>query len=362
MRGGRITKRWVYSVCLTMVLVSNSLLAGAPSSQEKINTLQIAAAEMKHRIKYTNYHVIGTCIWIKEGYPPRAYTTLEVSEYKPDLVVTVYNQYGDDPWREASLLDTTLESVNRGVDSAVTGYPIGEGNSATSMAHMSYSNLRSKLVDVIGSPLNTLALVLPQLNSDTTPLFRYYQSDRDTLGRIGIAEALRPETYNPFGQPIGENMLNHWAFEFPRDMKVNVDNDFKAGIVVALRAADIVTNKNTFHTLVKSTQDSCGENCAVSSVKENTVAKLDTKTGTFEESQFNEKNPPESLWQEVYPDNKAIQPGQNDALILSTLGSEEEIKTDGNLVFVVWRHYEGCVQHSGNLIFKTKEIKDTVKR
>lgn len=316
-----------------------------------INSLEISTAELSHRFDYTHYNIIGACIWEKwKGTHPHFYTTLEISEYKPDLVVTVYNQYGEDPWIEANLtLDSASKTLSGPLYEAAVGAsgqyagPLGEGNNATAMGHLSYANLRTKLVDVIGSPLNTLALAVPQLDSDTTPLLPYYQSEMDTLGRAGLAEALRPETYDPFSHPIGENAeLNHWSFEFPRNMNVNVDNDFKADVVLALRASDIVTNQNTLHT-VKSTANSCGHNCAVSNV----IEEMDDK---------------HAIWQEVYPLDRHIKPGEDDSLSLNSEGSQEEEKSGGDMVFVIWRQYKGCVQHSGNLIFYSDKINPTVKR
>lgn len=356
----RIKISLIMALCFMILPVSRPLLADSVSGT--IGSVQIGAAEITHR-GYMHYKIIGLCLWEKEKRGiPHFYTTLEVSEYKPDLVVTVYNEYGDDPWTlPNNTTDSTSEALGESLYQSIIGETLGEGNSATSMGHMSYANLRSKLVDVMGSPLNTLVFAFPQLDADTVPLLPYYQSDMDSLGRQGIAEAMRPETYEPFGQPIGDNALNSWSFEFPRDMKVNVDDDFKASIITALRAADIVTNKNLFHTVI-STSDSCGQNCAVASVKESGVAKVNPDTGEFKPEQFDNEPPPETIWQEVYPYDKPIQPGENDALLLEPLGKKESLKSSNNLVFVIWRHYEGCVQHSGTLRRYSKKIKTTEKR
>ena len=56
--------------------------------------------------KFGNYKVtpIGLCFWLKMGLFPHVVQTLELSEWQPDLVITVFNSDGsgmadgDDAW------------------------------------------------------------------------------------------------------------------------------------------------------------------------------------------------------------------------------------------------------------------------
>lgn len=307
-----------------------------------VTSIQIATDEMKEAIDFTHYNPIGICVWLKFDPRPNLDTTLELEEYKPDLVVTVFNNLGDDPWLEANdIVDPIANHLGSSLYTSITGDPIEQGSTA-SQGLLHYSDNRTKVVDVIGSPMPTVPLPLPQLDADTRPLIPYYQSQLDTLGRLGLAEAIRPETYELFTHYIGQNASNNWGYEFPRNMVAQVDNDYKASVILALRAADIVTNNHTFHT-AQSTSNACGHNCAVDTVIEET-------------------DETHAIWQEIYPDNHPIQLGENDMTSLTSLGLAEELKSDGNYVFIVWRKYRGCVQHSGNLIFQTLSIPPTKKR
>lgn len=333
-----IMTRWQQIMTVLLMLITIG-----KCHADSINSLTVSADEVAHEFDYTHYRIIGICEWLHYTPLPKTQTTLEVDEYKPDLIVTVYNQLGDDPWIEANtLIDSVANNVGSSLIKQVTGFGLDEGNNSNQPVGMHYDDLRSKIVDVIGTPLSTLPLPFPQLTSDAASFLPYYQSQLDTLGRLGIAEHIRPETYEPVGHYIGQRDTNHWSYEFPRDMNVSVDNDYKASVIVALRAADIVTNHNTLHT-VKSTDDSCGDNCAVSNVIEETTDKNE-------------------IWQEVYPNDKHIQLGEDDVLSINSLGSKEELNSDGNYVFVIWRHYQGCVQGKGNLIFYSTKIKPTQKR
>ena len=63
-------------------------------------------------------------------------------------------------------------------------------------------------------------------------------------------------------------------------MSVNIDNDYKASVVIALHAADLVTNNNALHDSIH--QRFLRKTCAVANVIE-------------------EMNEEHAIWQEVYP-------------------------------------------------------------
>ncbi|MCD6056251.1 MAG: hypothetical protein K0R12_1213 [Gammaproteobacteria bacterium] len=293
---------------------------------------------------------IGVCYWLKVGIFTRVVQTLEVSEWQPDLVVSVFNSdgeglaNGDNPWLEAKeFIDPPARVAAHTEAKLTTGfdYSTGQNNSISTLAH--YDNIRHKIVDVIGSPFMSLDYPL-KLKPDTSPFIPYYQSEYDAYQeRSGLAEWLsRPWDVMAFTYPIG-TPASHWGYEFPRSMTVENTNNFKASLVAALRAADLVTNKNTMHT-IQSVNNSCGTNCAVANVTETT-----SQNG-------------EVIWQEVYPENRNITIGEDDSLLPTPLGQSDNLAGNGNYVFVLWRHYRGCIQHSGNFLFATQSIPATQKR
>lgn len=309
-----------------------------------ITTPEIVAKVAAHYGEYTHYTVIGECQWqsISHGVP-MTYTTQELDEYLPDLIVTVFNQSGDNPWWEAAtLLDPAADATATAMILASTGYVMGNGHTAAQSGNLHADHMVMKEVDVVGNPAMSFQFPYVSLKADTEPFMPYYQSSLDLGGRSGTAEWMRPESLDPIHYYIGPDFYNHWGYEFPRSMSVNIDNDYKASVVIALHAVDLVTNKNTLHT-IQSTKDSCGNHCAVANVIE-------------------EMNEEHAIWQEVYPNDRHLYLGEDDSTQLDSLGQADEAAGNGNYVFVVWRHYQGCVQAPGNIIFITQPISPTTKR
>lgn len=315
------------------------------STSQTINIAELISRQVSHWPHYSHYKVIGICTWMHWGLFPVVLVKPELDEYKPDLVVTVYNQPGDDPWFEArETIDPLSSDFSTHVIKNITGFSMTTGNNAelSGQGQMHYNALRAKIVDVIGDPMVSLSMPMADLRPDTTAFRPYYQSQVDVLGTLGIAEAIQPDTYNPLTHYIGSSVFDHWSYEYPRSMTIDVDNDYKAAVVAALHAADIVTNTNPLH-IVHSTENRCGVNCAVANVIEET-------------SDTNE------VWQEVYPKNAPVLLGKSDALTSDSTGSSDDVAGNGNYVFVIWRHYRGCVQADGELLFASSTVSPTIKR
>ena len=314
-----------------------------------ISTLGIAWDSSRHVFDYSHFGVIGTCVWLDHGafgIPYLAFT-LELDEYLPDMVVTSFNEEGDDPWDAARItLDKASYTAGNIASKSITGYSLGNGKaSEDNDSHEQANSLITKYVDVVGNPDPLKYFPFLSLRLDTTSFFPYYSSATDTPGRLGVAEVLRfTKNINLFDYYIGSGFTNKWGYEFPRSMTSNTTNDYEASIMAALRAADIVTNNNTLH-IVKSTGDSCGTNCAVANVIE-------------------EQNDKHEIWEEVYPIDRHIQLGQDASAIPPAhyLGEADEKAGNGNYVFLVWRHYRGCIQHSGKFLWAMVNVPPTVKR
>lgn len=334
------------------MLLLFSVLTSAMASTKPpgtISTLGIALDGSRHVFDYSHFGVIGTCVWLDHGpydIPYLAFT-LELDEFLPDMVVTSFNEAADDPWDIARIfLDKVSYKMGNFASKTITGYSLGNGQtSEDNDRHQQANSLITKYVDVVGNPDPLKYFPFLSLRLDTTSFFPYYSSAMDTLGRLGIAEIPRLiESMNLFGYIIGQGFTKKWGYEFPRTMTSNTTNDYEASVMAALRAADIVTNNNTLH-IVKSTHDSCGTNCAVANVIE-------------------ESNDKHEIWEEVYPNDRHIQLGQDSSAIPPGhyLGEVDEKAGNGNYVFLVWRHYRGCIQHSGKFLWAMVTVKPTVKR
>ena len=227
---------------------------------------------------------------------------MEYSEWQPDLVITVFDSDGQDPWLEArTLLDPPASIAAHTESRLTTGFDYTTGHSTSVPTIRTHGgNIRHKIVDVIGSPFMLVDFPF-RLRSNTKAFMPYYQSEFDAFQeRSGMAEWLsRPIDVLAFTHPIG-NLISHWGYAFPRSMTVDNSNNYKASIVAALHAADLVTNQNTLHT-IQGVSNSCGNSCAIANVTEVT-----SQNGQV-------------IWQEVYPMNiNRLSIGKDDSLNANT--------------------------------------------
>ncbi len=335
---------------LTLLLVSAVIVAGASTAPpSRLSTLTLALDTAKHVFTATHFKPIGLCVWLDHGKfgVPYLATTLELDEHLPDLVVTSFNQKNDDPWW---LAHTTLDPVSYAAGDttvrASTGNLAHLGNAPTPASNdgLQGNGVLLKYVDVIGNPDPLAYFPFISLRLDTRPLLPYYSSAADTPGRLGVAEAIRlVQSLDVFHYFIGKSFTDKWGYEFPREMSVSTSNDYEAAVIAALRAADIVTNQHVMH-VVHGVSDSCGKNCAVAAVTESSGDHV--------------------LWQEVYPHEHFITIGQSEQGLGAghELGEADDKAGNGNYVFVLWREYKGCVQHSGKLLWASINVPTTEKR
>jgi integrating conjugative element protein (TIGR03756 family) len=337
------------STLAILCVVMTAMVGVAVSSTRKINTLQIEQKIASHVLDYSHFKLIGACLWtdVNALGVPNLYFTAELDEYLPDLIVSSFNNNGDDPWTSARVfLDKPSYSLANKSAKTLYGFSLGNGKIVKANDGSFQANsLITKSVDVVGNPYILKYVPFPTLKLDTKGLEPYYSSTLDIPGRFGIAESLRIiDDANIFSHIIGKSFIDKWGYEFPRSMTSNTTNDYKASVMAALRAADIVTNKNTLHVVI-STNNSCGTNCRVASVTE-------------------DKTDKNAIWQEVYPIVRHINIGESSKTVSPghSLGEKDEKAGSGNYVFVVWRHYRGCVQQSGKFLGASISVAPTEKR
>src|ERR1700722_16396315 len=86
------------SLLLYLYLISNMTLA--------MTSAEITASTLKGLPNNLHYHVRGFCSWMSptEGLIATPY----VEHYLPDLIVSVFNKPGDNPWLE---INNTLDKA-----------------------------------------------------------------------------------------------------------------------------------------------------------------------------------------------------------------------------------------------------------
>ena len=212
----------------------------------------------------------------------------------------------------------------------VTQAQIGFGDSHNNSPHDINNHFHE--IDIIGNPAISLMgqynVLLP---SSAAPFVPYYSSLLDAYAWrfIGLEKYL-PGTYIKGLHEVGMMFLHDWGPVYPRNGMVNQPADAKAAAVIAQRASDIVTKLAQPH-LYQPLLNSCGDHCEIDPVQE---------------------NDPHTQYQMIYPtvQKSCLVFGHSDAMSLSPWGSEAAKKGDHRYIWVLWRHYHGCIQGGGKFI------------
>lgn len=78
-----------------------------------ITTPEIAASALSPDC--VNYRVVGLCYWLYcTPFGCTVRTSVKVSHFRPDLVVSAYSNTGQNPWAEMSLLSPALPDIAEG--------------------------------------------------------------------------------------------------------------------------------------------------------------------------------------------------------------------------------------------------------
>lgn len=214
------------------------MLGAGPSFA--LNTATIIAAALSPDC--LEYRISGICYWLYcTPFGCSVRTSVRVSHYIPDAVVSSYSNTGENPWAEMAVMSPPNSTAQAG------------GNGTTNEAHE--NNLaRFKNADVIGHPgaevFSQFAGASGYSCDGAGTAFRpYLLSTLDTLAwRFNIPEALYPEALTPGRREVGARQtLNLWGAVYPRGGFLHQVDDYKAAAVVAQRAGDIVTRHGQVH-------------------------------------------------------------------------------------------------------------------
>ena len=213
-------------------------LSAAPAFA--LNTVAIVAAALSPDC--LEYRISGICYWLYcTPFGCSVRTSVRVSHYVPDAVVSSYSNTGENPWAEMAVLSPPNATARAG------------GDGTTNQAHE--NNLaRFKNADVIGHPAGALfsqfADSMGYSCEGAGTAFRpYLLSTFDTPAwRYNLPESLYPEALTPGQREIGSRESgNLWGAVYPRGGFLHQVDDYKAAAVVSQRAGDIVTRRNQVH-------------------------------------------------------------------------------------------------------------------
>ena len=292
-------------------------------SSQNITTATLIRATAQALPHCLHYRVKGACYWwVNDGFLGHPAVTPKLAHYIPDVVVSVFDRAGDNPWLEAHYFyDKMAFRTAKTLIHQLHGLPLDGGRHSLNTAHD--TQVRFKEVTIIGNPAAQLRLGYATIAPNATPFVPYFHSLLDVISwRFGV-EMLYPASWLPNAHPIGKLAQGFsWGNVYPRDGFVVASNDYQAAAIIAERAADIVTKRyqpHVYHFL----KNYCGPHCSASPVKE---------------------NDPPIRWQRIYPQEShrcEVFGTSRDA------GDHLSQKTDGRYVWIVWRYYSGCVPIKG---------------
>ena len=333
-------KKRIVLLCLLLhIIVSSEIYAAISVDETTITTPEIIASGVSGiNPSCLNWCFTGTCVWLRcTWFGCSIRTTPRYKHNNPDLVVTVYDELGEDPWVEMNAWYSTIQILSAETILRILTpiRHIGGGHQKEGSFNVDES-LRFKEASAYGHPMTTLSAFVggyALCPSEARPFFPYYLSGVDAAEwRFGLVEM----TYLPWLLPgmrtVGRGgFFQQWGAVFPRTGFIKQKDDPKAGAVVAQRVGNIITGHKGAHL----------------------AASLRGRTGfskTWLPGELIENDRSTGVWQMIKPKSESIcyTFGEND--VFSALPwSFGRTSDDNSYVYALWRNYE-CCRDRGRLI------------
>ncbi|EPT9138812.1 TPA: TIGR03756 family integrating conjugative element protein [Klebsiella michiganensis] len=287
-----------------------SLLIAFPCAA--ITTVEIATSALSPDC--VHYRVVGLCYWLYcSPFGCTVRTSVKVSHFRPDLVISAYSNTGQNPWAEMSPLSPPLPGIAEGG---------GDTNPRSASQH---SKIRFKNADAIGFPAgDELVKFFTQFgyvcSPSSQPFQPYFLSQLDTLAwRSGIPEMIYPEALTPGVREVGQPG-DLWGNIYPRAGAISQTHDYKAAGVIAQRVADIVTRSGQPHVY--------------------TPLVAQSRAGYWPPSPVQENDRTNHQWQMLAPSAEKQCSLFPDRDITATYS--DRLAVDGAYAWTLWRPYQCC--------------------
>lgn len=267
------------------------------------------------------YKVVGICYWLLcTSFGCKVKTSTKVHHYVPDAVVTAYSSTGLSPWTEMAGLGAPTSAAQAGGDGTTNHQ--GENNV-----------IKFKEADVIGHPGGATFMKFASASGyacsgATLPLTPHFLSTRDTIGwRYGVPESVFPEAVTPGLREVGSSLIaNQWGNIYPRSGFLHQVDDYKAGAVVAQRAADITTRPGQLHVYLPMLGMPL--------------------PGYWPAGPVREGDPTSGKWQELTPTLSPM------CAVFPSIGPNIEAH-DGGYAWALWRPYTCCERRGQTFLGST---------
>ena len=323
-------------------LCLNNQALAFEAEETQITTVDILSSLTIDR-SCLNYCITGICVWLRCGLSGCSIeTSIQVRHYNPDLVVSVYDEPGDNPWTEAqAIIGGAQESLASSAVGLFSDAMVGGGHGTEGGNNGIDQSLRYKEATAIGHPLASLTDFVSVSEffcpSEAESFIPYFSSEIDALNwRLGLAEFLFVRNLLPGQRVIGTGFLQQWGPVWPRTGFVLQKDDVKAAAVIAQRVGNIVTQTNQPHIYQALNGNGFNRTTLPGELIEN-----DANTG---------------VWQMLAPraDNQCYVFGEND--VLTEAWSTDRQAEDNRYAFALWRPYECCRDRGSHLFTIPLEV------
>ncbi len=195
------------------------IAAFSPVTQASINTAQIVASSVSPSC--IQWRVSGICYWLLCGlHGCTVKTSVKVTHYLPEVVVSTYQTPGGNPWSEVAQVSQLSGGVENTVSGALSHLSADGGNHNVQVAGQRRTSLRFKYADAIGHPATNLIggqISGYSCRSAATPLIPYFLSTLDTVALwfAGIVLPGSPDSRSAgAGQPDGRQCVGQYLSAF----------------------------------------------------------------------------------------------------------------------------------------------------
>ena len=314
MRARAVIPLMAIAIGVVAVLGSTATRAGTATT----TTSEIVSAGID--VACLDYQVVGGCLWMTCTLAGCEFDfSIRVSHRIPEAVVNAYPFQGRSPW-PASVSAVPSTSFAR------EGGSSEEGGSA-----LREQALKFKHTEVFGSPAVTVyhatgtTGTAPMCIPLTWPMVPYFVSTLDYNWRNPVIET--PWTLANLFQGVGAGS-SRFAGLFPRIGFVKQGHDYKASLVGAKRAVDIVRQDNQPHV----------------------YQPLDTWY-TPQQGQWPPSSGDAFAWQQLVPEEMScrVLPDIDDTAYLSDPYRSRVNAVSGN-AWQLWRTYSCCEQEGAVLV------------
>lgn len=307
-------------------------MAGAlfvKTTHAQLTTPEILARSIQPQC--LNYCVVGVCLWLRcTNFGCSVETRLKVRHRRPDLVVSVMEHPGDNPWSEVQAAGIAAIAAGQ-LQMGFSSFGGGRHTPKAASGDDRHRNLRFADVEIWGHPLSVdnqwlslMGLSVPGIcPARTFPYQPYYLSALDAIPwRTGFTEVLYPQSYIPGLQEVGTFPIDTWGSVFPRMGFLGAQPDSRRAFATfAQRAAHFTTRSRQPHIY----REAPGQSVTVSNAR----------------------------WQLLWPSPPVSFCGPftalNAHLVLPNGLLQGAVGTD-NTVWQLWREHSCCLPNPGAIL------------